>query len=77
MIRVAVKSDDLGDRTSITKDGHSIRLSRLDQLTNLGAQLEESTQDQNGNIFFLVPEDRIDEFNNLVDGFRNDIRFCW
>lgn len=77
MIRVAVKSDDLGDRASKTKDGRSLRFSRLDQLTSLGAQLEESTQDENGNIFFLVPDAKLDEFNSIVDGFKDDIRFCW
>jgi hypothetical protein len=75
MITKAVQSSKFGDTSH--PNGYQIRITRLRDLEAIGAVLKDGVQDLAGNIHFEIPDDKLDEFNSIVEGFKDDIRFCW
>lgn len=70
-VKVSVQSDKFGK--SVWRTGQtSSRLDNLRKVQVIGAEIDPTTggcQDVNGNVHFLVPEDKVTEFNQIVESF--------
>jgi hypothetical protein len=66
MIQIGVNADSFGAAATPT------RVSRIRKVRELGAEIDPSTgaqADDKGMVYFLVPEDKIAEFQALVNSF--------